>query len=93
MRECLQATIAMLVEAAVRVGAFVFLNRDAKVLRNRDAFRPFGLLIASPLDLLEELFGRGAFHCMLAPQYAQWPMMDQQRVGHLIHALPEFRPW
>jgi hypothetical protein len=82
-----------LVEAAVRGGVFVFLNRDAKVLRNRDAFRPFGLLIASPLDLLQELFGCGAFHCMLAPQYAQWPMMDQQRVGHLIHALPDFRPW
>ncbi|WP_189210292.1 hypothetical protein [Actinokineospora fastidiosa] len=79
-----------LVEAAVRGGATVFLNRDAKVLRNRDAFRPFGLLIASSLDLLEELVGCGSFHCMLAPQYAQWPMMDQQRVGHLIRALPEF---
>ncbi|KAA2261685.1 hypothetical protein F0L68_15660 [Solihabitans fulvus] len=83
----------LLVEAAVRCGVYVFLNRDAKVLRNRDAFRPFGLLIGSPLDLLEELLGSGAFHCMLAPQYAQWPMMDQMRVGHLIRALPEFRPW
>jgi hypothetical protein len=77
-----------LVEAAVRFGAHVFLTRDAKVLRTKDALRPFGLLMASPLDVLEKLIGCGAFHCLLEPRYAYWPIPDQQRVGHLLHALP-----
>jgi len=76
-----------LVEAAVRHGAHVFLTRDEKVLRTRDALRPFGLLVATPLDVVEELFGCGAFHCLLDARYAYWPLPDQQRVGHLIHAL------
>jgi len=45
------------------------------------------LLIATPADLLEELFACGAFDCLLAPRYLHWPAPDQQRVGHLIRAL------
>jgi hypothetical protein len=77
-----------LVEAAVRSGAHIFLTRDAGVLRSRNVLRPFGLLMASPLDLLEELVGCGAFDCLLKPRCAYWPMPDQQRVAHLIRALP-----
>jgi len=77
-----------LVRAAARSGVHVFLTGDLKVLRNRDALRPFGLLLASPLDLLEALFACGAFHCLLAPRFAYWPLPDQMRVGHLIEALP-----
>lgn len=82
-----------LVSAAHRSAAHVFLTGDRRVLRNRDALRPFGLLLASPLDLLEALFECGAFHCLLAPQFACWPLPDQQRIGHLIEALsPSDRP-
>lgn len=77
-----------LVRAAARSGAHVFLTGDRDVLRNREALRPFGLLLASPLDLLEALFGCGAFLCLLAPRFAYWPLPDQMRVGHLIEALP-----
>jgi hypothetical protein len=78
-----------LVRSAILSGAQVFLTGDLKVLRNRDAMRPFGLLLASPLDLVEALFGCGAFHCLLAPGFAYWPLPDQQRMGHLITALPQ----
>jgi len=81
-----------LVEVAVRSGAYVFLTRDERVLKAKDVLRPFGLLVATPLDLLEELFGCGAFHCMLGPRYLHWPMPDQQRVGHLVKALPSSNP-
>jgi hypothetical protein len=77
-----------LVRSAAHAGMHVFLTGDHKVLRNRDALRPFGLLLASPLDLLEALFGCGAFLCLLAPRFAYWPLPDQMRVGHLIEALP-----
>jgi hypothetical protein len=76
-----------LIEASVRLGAYVFLTRDEKVLRARDVLRPFGLLVATPLDVVEELFGCGAFFCLLEPRYLYWPMPDQQRAGHLISAL------
>jgi hypothetical protein len=77
-----------LVSSAARLGLHVFLTRDKGILRHRDALRPFGLLLASPLDLFEELLACGAFHCMLEPRCAYWPMPDQMRVGHLIRALP-----
>jgi hypothetical protein len=77
-----------LVQAAARYGAHVFLTGDRGVLRSRNALRPFGLLLASPLDLVEELFACGAFFCLLAPRFAYWPLPDQMRVGHLIEALP-----
>jgi hypothetical protein len=81
-----------LVEAAVRFRAHVFLTRDDGILKAKDALRRFGLLVAKPLDVVEELVACGAFHCLLAPRYAYWPMPDQQRVGHLIHALPSPAP-
>jgi hypothetical protein len=77
-----------LVADAVKAGSHVFLTRDRGILRRRATFRPFGLLLASPLDVLENLIMCGAFHCFLAPEFAYWPMPDQQRVGHLISALP-----
>ncbi|MFD6135742.1 hypothetical protein [Isoptericola sp. NPDC060257] len=46
-----------------------------------------GLLLVTPLDLVEELGAVGALHCLFEPQHLYWPMPDQQRVSHLIHAL------
>ena len=80
----------ILVRAATHMGIHVFMTMDKQILKQRQALRPFGLLLASPLDLLEELIGCGAFHCMLEPRFAYWPMPDQMRVGHLIRALPTF---
>ncbi|MFD0732293.1 hypothetical protein [Planotetraspora mira] len=80
----------VLVASAARMGIHVFMTMDKGILKQREAFRSFGLFLASPLDLLEALIGCGAFHCMLEPRYAYWPMPDQMRVGHLIRALPSF---
>jgi hypothetical protein len=66
------------------------MTMDKRILKQRKVLKPHGLLLASPLDLLEELVACGAFNCMLEPRYAYWPMPDQMRVGHLIHALPTF---
>lgn len=77
-----------LVRDAARFGAHVFLTRDKGVLACRRYLRPFGLLLSSPGDLLTELVGCGAFHCLMAPQYAYWPLPDQARVTHLVNALP-----
>lgn len=79
-----------LVASAARMGMHVFMTMDKGILRQRAALKSFGLLLASPLDLLEELIACGAFHCMLEPRFANWPMPDQMRVGHLIRALPTF---
>lgn len=82
-----------LVRDALRCGANVFMTRDGGILKAKEALRPFGLLTATPADLLEEVFACGAFHCLLGPRYLYWPAPDQQRVGHLIHALdPDKRP-
>jgi hypothetical protein len=76
-----------LVTDAALFGAHVFLTRDARVLACRDVLRPFGLLIESPLDLLEDLVACGAFHCLFEPRHAYWPFPDLDRVTHLLHAL------
>lgn len=78
-----------LVEDAVRSGMHVFMTCDKGVQRARSDLEEVGLLIASPLDLLEELAGAGALHCMFEPEYAYWPVPDQQRVAHLVNALAE----
>ena len=78
-----------LVEEAIRSGMHVFLTCDKGVLRARSEVEKLGVLIASPLDLLEELAAVGGLHCLFAPEYAYWPVPDQQRVSHLIHALAE----
>jgi hypothetical protein len=75
-----------LVEEAMRERMHVFLTRDADVLRARPALRAFGLFIASPLDLLEEIAGCGALYCLADPRFAQWPLLDPARVAHLYHA-------
>lgn len=77
-----------LVHDAARLGAHVFLTRDQQVLAAARHFTVFGLHICSPGDLLEELVACGAFHCLLAPPYAYWPLPDQARVTHLVEALP-----
>jgi len=78
-----------LVGDAVRNRMHVFLTRDAHVLRAAEALRPFGLRIESPQELLEVLAASGAFHCMMAARHLYWPMPDQQRVYHLLKALPD----
>jgi hypothetical protein len=78
-----------LVGDAVKLGAHVFLTRDKQVLAAARQLRPFGLHVASPGDLLEELVASGAFHCLLAPEYAYWPLPDQARVTHLVEALTD----
>ncbi|MEU4570894.1 hypothetical protein [Nonomuraea sp. NPDC023979] len=79
-----------LVGSAARMKVHVFMTLDKGILKQREAFKKFGLLLASPLDILEGLVGCGAFQCMLEPRYAYWPMPDQMRIGHLIRALPTF---
>lgn len=78
-----------LVADAVELGAHVFLTRDKDVLARKKELLLFGLVMASPGDLLEELVACGAFHCLWAPEYAYWPLPDQARVTHLLDALPE----
>jgi hypothetical protein len=77
-----------LIADAVGLDAHVFLTRDRGVLACRQALRPFGLLIATPGDLLEQLAACGALHCLMVPAAAYWPLPDQARVTHLINALP-----
>lgn len=76
-----------LVQDAFLTGMHVFMTCDKGVLKARDNLVPFGLLLASPLDLIEELGAAGALHCLFEPQHLYWPMPDQQRVSHLIQAL------
>jgi hypothetical protein len=78
-----------LVAETVVAGAHVFMTRDAGVLHAREAIGEHGLLLASPLDLLEELAAAGALHCLLEPRFAYWPVPDLERVTHLINALPD----
>lgn len=77
-----------LVRDAVDLRAHVFLTRDAQVLACAEHLKAFGLLIASPGDLLEELVSCGAFHCFHGGDYAYWPFPDLARVSCLLGALP-----
>ncbi len=79
-----------MVSAACRYGAHAYVTRDKKVLRAAPHFRSLGLSIISPGDLFESLLAAGAFNCVLNPQLAYWPLPDQQRVAHLIRALPDY---
>lgn len=76
-----------LVNEAVRIDAHVFLTRDARVLRCADAMRPHRLLLASPLDVLEELVACGAMDAVMKPETMYWPLPDLQRTSHLIQAV------
>jgi hypothetical protein len=75
-----------LVEESVRQQMHVFLTRDANVLRARPALQAFGLYIASPLDLLEEITACGGLYCLTDPRFAYWSPPDRERVAHLYHA-------
>lgn len=76
-----------LVKDALASGMHVFMTCDKGILKARRNLEPFGLLLVSPLDLLEELGAAGALHCLFQRQHLYWPMPDQQRVVHLIQAL------
>jgi hypothetical protein len=78
-----------LVDEALRLGAHVFMTRDRGLLKSQAVVRPYGLRIASPLDVVDELAACGALHCLLDSRFAYWPLPDLQRVTHLIHALPD----
>lgn len=78
-----------LIRGAVASRHHVFLTRDKGILAARNDLRPFGLHIASPQDLVEDLAGAGALHCLFHPRHLYWPAPDQQRVAHLIQALEE----
>ena len=75
-----------LVAEAARKHLHLFLTRDQKVLRARDALRPFGLFIGSPLDVLQELVACGALFCLTDSRFLYWPLPDRTRVAYLYHA-------
>lgn len=77
-----------LVEEALTEGLHVFMTCDKAVLKARPQLAAFGLLIASPQDLLEHLAAAGALECMFYPEQLLWPFPDLQRVTHLMRALP-----
>jgi hypothetical protein len=76
-----------LVEAAVNRGLHVFMTCDKRVIKAKRDLAAFGLLIASPQDLIEQLAAAGALECLFYPEQISWPFPDLQRVTHLMHAL------
>ena len=79
-----------LITDALALGAHVFMTNEKRLVARSPDLMPFGLRIASPGDLLEDLCACGAFHCLIAPsRYALWPLPDQARVTHLLDALPD----
>ncbi|WP_157574985.1 hypothetical protein [Jiangella muralis] len=78
-----------LVRAAVRSGVHVMITKDRGMLRGAQALRRLGLAITDPQELLEWLFASGSYHCLLDPRFLYWPMPDQQRIAHLIAAIPD----
>lgn len=76
-----------LVGLALAAGVHVFLTRDRGVLAASEDIRPHGLLLLSPLDLLEELAACGALLCVLRRETTYWPIPDLQRMAHLVQAL------
>ena len=78
-----------LVRAALKDGAHVYLTRDKGVLRASGQLRPFGLSILTPGDLLEALSGYGALNFLWDPSSLYWPLPDQEKVAHMLWALPK----
>jgi hypothetical protein len=76
----------VLVREAALKGMHVFLTRDVGIHRAAPALGAFGLLLASPGDLLEELTACGALHCLLHPRFAYWELPARERVTHLYEA-------
>lgn len=77
----------LLVQEVVWRGMDVFMTRDAGILAAGPALRLLGIVVASPLDLVEELAAAGALQCLFEPRSLYWPMPDQQRVSHLLDAI------
>ena len=48
---------------------------------------PFGLLLASPLEFVDELVACGAMLAVMRPETVYWPLPDLQRMSHPIRAL------
>jgi hypothetical protein len=76
-----------LVILALSLGAHVFLTRDRGVLQAADVLRPHGLLVVTPLDLIESLAASGALLCLLNRETTHWPIPDLQRLAHIVQAL------
>ena len=88
LRAVPEGTDRQLIREAVSARMHVFMTRDKEILKARDALHPFGLLLASPQDMLEYLGACGALHCLIVPKDClYWPMPDLQRVSHLVSAL------
>ena len=77
-----------LAREALTKDVHVFLTRDKALLSQRGIIGGLGLQVLSPGDLLEELAASGNLNCLLDPTTLLWPMPDQERIAHLIRALP-----
>jgi hypothetical protein len=77
-----------LVAEALTSNQHVFLTRDAKILKAHRDLSVCGLLLARPLDLLEEITACGGLDVMLEPRSMWWPLPDIQRTSHLRAAVP-----
>lgn len=77
-----------MVRGALLDGAHVYLTRDQRVLRAQSLLRPLGLSTMNPGQLLEELSSYGALNFLWDPASLYWPLPDQEKVAHLIWALP-----
>lgn len=78
-----------LVRAALLDGAHVYLTRDKGVLHARSRLGALGLSVMSPADLLEALSMCGALNFLWDPASLYWPLPDQEKVAHMIWALPK----
>lgn len=78
-----------MVRAALLENAHIYLTRDKHVLRAQPWLRPFGLSLLTPGELLEELSSYGALNFLWDPASLYWPLPDQEKVAHLIWALPD----
>lgn len=77
-----------MVRGALLEEAHVYLTRDKRVLRAQPWLRPLGLSVLTPGGLLEELSLCGALNFLWDPKSLYWPLPDQEKVAHLIWALP-----
>lgn len=68
---------------AATSGMHVVLTRDKGFLKAKAGLAMLGVLIASPQELFEALLAAGAFHCLVRPECAYWPLPDQHRTSHL----------
>ena len=78
-----------LVRAALNDGAHVYLTRDKGVVRASAQLRAVGLSVMTAGDLLEALSLYGALNFLGDPTSLYWPLPDQEKVAHVIWALPK----